>query len=686
MATTPVKEEHLHLTPSQIDQLLEELHHFHTEYGALDTLLDEQGERHLLAGFRTFLESFLEESAGEMDAVRALARGYFDRNIPFVLLMGGFNQVKEHLIHLAASNMENPLDHYLEINHIFERAKRETAHHYLMMEASRPHPLPEHIVRSKLLIRLYLEWLDQVRAGIVEDLERFPLEPVSESHFSRALHYPESLLICLDLRICDQIHEQHRLIFQQASILYTMLTGERYDQAYIIYQELIKKVSELLNLLSTLYFEGETNRIHRFFNFLQAALYLPGRKFLCVLNLRQLARINRLYGNESGDRALNRVEQSLREEFEDHQSWLLFTRGIAGDFYLIGYDTTPDQLEALLERVHAKLEEQGRGELPFDIQILSHGIELSNLNELTTENMHLLVQYLTERSRNRNQRVETGEEQTRAMFEWLRNEYRRSLDLRNKLTPETTDIFVQPLVALDKTRSIHAFEVLGRFREGDGHISAGLFIDDIILMGLAPEFDTLVLEQVVAQSESLARITSRLFVNVSPASLEKREYIDKLIQAVQGPLRGFEVVLELTERVLLERIGLISELHRDHGLHFAIDDFGTGYSTLQTVIELALEGSIRYLKLDGSLTRNITTSLASERIMHITQQMARELNLETVVEVIETVAQVDKLRELDMDIGQGYLLGIPDTVAVWKGKLNYLESRISGTAPSTFIL
>ncbi len=678
-------EEYLHLTPDQVETLLQQLHQFHVEYGALDTLLDERREQLLLDGFRRFLETFLERPEQGQAIVKRLARDYFDEDIPFVLLMGAFNRIKSELIRLVASNMQQPVEHYLEIDRLFEQAKRGTAHQYLVLEARRPQRLPQSLVREKPLIRIYLDWLQQLREAVAGDLSGFPLESLAESRFTQALRYPESMMICLDLKLCDQINEQHRVILQQASILHAMLSGGRYEQGYVAYQDLLAKVSELLNLLSILYFESETNRIGRFFGFLQAALYLPGRKFLCVLNLSHLSRINKLYGAEAGGRALAHVEAVLREEFEDSQSWMLFTRGIAGDFYIVGYDVDAAELDALCARVEQCLRGAG-DDLPFAIEVAYHGIELTELNELTTEDLHLVVEYLTEQAAQGRREIAVDSEDARRLLAWLGARYRRSIDLRTRLVPEHTDIFIQPLVTLDDTRGLHAFEVLGRFREGEGHISVGMFIDDIIAAGMAIDFDRLILSHIVAQAGPLRDITRRLFINVCACSLESRVYLDALVEAVKGPLRGFEVVIELTEQTLLERRELITELHREHGLHFAVDDFGTGYSTLQLVIELALEGSIRYLKLDGSLTRNVNTRSAVERIMHITRQMAHELGLETVVEVIESAAQLDKLTELKMDLGQGFLLGVPDTVAVWRGKVNYLQTRTEVQRTQAFVL
>ncbi len=674
----------LALTEEQVDFLIQSLDAYHREYGA-EGLFRESGRvESLLEGFRHFLEHFLDGGESCREHVGRLANDYFEARIPFVLLMGAFNRLKEQLIRVVASNMDDPLRHFTRIDHLFERAKRETAHAYLRLEADVPLDLPALLVRDKLLIRHAVTWLESVRRAVGGDLNDFPLETPEQSAFVEALRYPESMMICLDLKLCDQINEQHRVILQEGSLLYAMLGAQRYEQAYIAYQELQKKVLALINLLSVLYFEGETNRVNRFFSFLQAALFLPGRKFLCVMNLRNLGRINKLYGNAQGDRGLAFVEQALRREFENNRSWMLYTQGIAGDFYLFGHSIEPGHLVAVCDRMAQEI--RAENDLPFDIEIQQHGIELTGLKELTSEDMRLVVQYLSENLVRGRTEIEADSDAAKSMVEWLRERYQRSLDLHARVEDDSVEIFVQPLVALDDSRALHAFEVLGRFREGEGFVSASMFIEDLSAMDLAHRFDLRVLQRIVEQADLLSQITSRLFVNVYATSLETSEYIDALIAAVEGPLRDFDVVVELTEHVLLERRELITQLHREHGLCFAIDDFGTGYSTLQLVIELAMEGSIRYLKLDGSLTRKVTTHPASERIMHITHQMAAELGLKTVVEVIEHPSQLEKLQGLGMDIGQGYLLGVPDTARVWLGKFNYLEARAGSNASSPFTL
>ncbi len=671
--------EPLSLTPQQVKQLLDSLHEFHENYGALETLLTGQSEKLILDAFNHFLRVFPNEDQRDDGAPETLARAYHHNNVPFALLMGCFNHTKEALIQLLSADLEEPADHFSTINHWFEWGKQNTARHYMLLETRRLSPIPEAAIREKVLIQCYVQWMEEINHAIQHDLERFPLIPAQESRFAQALRYPESLLICLDLKICDLIQEQHRLIFQQASILYAMLSTGRYEQAYLAYQEIQQKVTQMFNLLGTLYFESQTNRIYRFFSFVQASLYLPGNKYFCVVNLRGMRKLNKLYGNETGDHALKIIEELLKQEFEQHQSWMIYTQGIAGDFYIMSYMADVEQVEQLLKRLEKNTREYSKQEnLPVELGLQTHGISLTDLRELTTENMHHLIHYLSLHLRqpgSTTNTIENTPEQAENMLRWMREQYHKSLNLRNMLSEKAVDIFVQPLVTLDDQRCIHAFEVLGRFRQEDGYISAGIFIDDIVSMGLVAEFDKLILGAIVHQAEGLAQITDRLFINASAHSLENETYIRALVEAMNGPLQPFEVVIELTEQILLNSIELVYRLHNEHGLNFAIDDFGTGYASLQTVIELALRGGIKYLKIDGSLVRTLTTNKASEQIIRITRQMAQELNLRTVVEYVETTGQLDKLVGMELDFGQGYLLGVPDPVPVWQGKLNYIKSK-----------
>ncbi len=664
------------LSPAETDALIDGLDGFHRSYGDLSGQLDPHDSQRLQQAHRHFLQQLMEQAP---DSGRSLAAEYLELGLPFHLLMGSFNHIKSELMRLQSQRPDgdqDPFRLYARINRLLDDARQQAARCFLEHEAGQGEPLSNAQMQNKLLIRLYRDWLARVNSALLGDLEQFPLTPANQSRFVEALQYPESLLICLDLKTCDHILEQHRLIRQKAGILYAMLAAERHDTAYLAYRETREMVSELISLLGVLYFESQTNRIQSFFNFAQASLYLPGEKHFCVANLRRLNHINQMYGVENGDRSLQLLEDCLNELMQKHQSWMVFTRGIAGDYYIHCLRSNREQVLALMQEIETCLGQlASERALPFPIELMISGVRLTDLNELTTENMHHIVDYLSRNGGGRHMQLRESPQDLEEMMEWMRQRYRQSIDLGNKLSEGNVEIFVQPLVTLDDQQEIHAFEVLGRFREENGYISAGLFIDDIIRLGLAERFDRLVLDCLVRQNADLRQLTRRLFLNVSALTLEDAGYIEALNAAITGPLADFEIVLELTEQILLENLELVFRLHQQHGLNFAIDDFGTGFSSLQTVIELALKGGIQYLKIDGSLTQQLGDNPASEQIIRITQQMARELDLKTVVEYIETLEQMDTLEGIDIDFGQGYLLGIPDPVKVWLGKLAYLQSK-----------
>ena len=112
-------------------------------------------------------------------------------------------------------------------------------------------------------------------------------------------------------------------------------------------------------------------------------------------------------------------------------------------------------------------------------------------------------------------------------------------------------------------------------------------------------------------------------------------------------------MLEVTESTLLEDARLtVAQLERLRalGVRIAIDDFGTGYSSLQTLQTLPvdmLKMAPRFVEDDGLAFQ--TTIL----------QLARALGVQLVAEGIETAAQLERLRELGCDMGQGFHLSPP---------------------------
>jgi EAL domain-containing protein (putative c-di-GMP-specific phosphodiesterase class I) len=87
----------------------------------------------------------------------------------------------------------------------------------------------------------------------------------------------------------------------------------------------------------------------------------------------------------------------------------------------------------------------------------------------------------------------------------------------------------------------------------------------------------------------------------------------------------------------------------------AVDDYGTGYSSLQYLDRFAAD----VVKIDRSFVSNLVANEHTQKIVSSVLDMARALDLQSIAEGIETPEQLDVVRRLGCELGQGYLFSRP---------------------------
>ncbi len=143
-----------------------------------------------------------------------------------------------------------------------------------------------------------------------------------------------------------------------------------------------------------------------------------------------------------------------------------------------------------------------------------------------------------------------------------------------------------------------------------------------------------------------------LFVNLSPSLLA-----DPTALALLDDLPD-RLVIELTEQEAVDDYG---GLRRDlapwlsRGVRIAIDDTGAGYSSLRHVIELTPD----FLKLDRELVRELDKDRNRRALVSAVAAFASEVGTSVIAEGVETVAELEVLRDAEVDLVQGYLLARP---------------------------
>jgi diguanylate cyclase (GGDEF)-like protein len=148
-------------------------------------------------------------------------------------------------------------------------------------------------------------------------------------------------------------------------------------------------------------------------------------------------------------------------------------------------------------------------------------------------------------------------------------------------------------------------------------------------------------------------------VNISAAQISQGDFIEKLSRILEETkLDPKYLELEITESIAMEdteaRIKILETL-RDMGLRIAIDDFGTGYSSLSYLRRF----HITTLKIDQSFTRELASNEKDSAIVSTILAIGENLNLTVTAEGVETIEQLDILREKKCDTMQGYLFSRP---------------------------
>jgi len=211
------------------------------------------------------------------------------------------------------------------------------------------------------------------------------------------------------------------------------------------------------------------------------------------------------------------------------------------------------------------------------------------------------------------------------------------------------------------------FEALARWKHPElGLVPPSRFIPIAEETGLIVPIGLLVLEEacrsaVLWQKPGWPPV--QVAVNVSATQFAREDFVDRVLDTLRRTgLPPTLLQLELTESVLLgdfARAAAKMEELRSAGVTLAVDDFGTGYSSLSYLPNLPFQA----MKIDRSFVRNLHDAAESRTMIESLVALAHNLNLNVVVEGVESPAELSWVRALGCDTVQGYLLGRPSASA-----------------------
>ena len=254
------------------------------------------------------------------------------------------------------------------------------------------------------------------------------------------------------------------------------------------------------------------------------------------------------------------------------------------------------------------------------------------------------------------------------------------IDLRRALAQNEIEVYFQPIVYL-ASLEIAGFEALARWRHPElGLLTPSEFIEIAETTGMIGEIGHFILAGAARQLGIWQRVMMRgrsffVSVNVSAVQLMSQD-LPRQVKAIldREALQPGTLKIEITETVIMrqpERAAKILQQLQALGVGLACDDFGTGFSSLASLRDFPFDT----LKIDRSFIRPENFDQRNEKIITSITTLANSLGMGVVAEGIETQAQIDRLAELGCELGQGFLLGYPETALAASERLALMKQK-----------
>lgn len=319
--------------------------------------------------------------------------------------------------------------------------------------------------------------------------------------------------------------------------------------------------------------------------------------------------------------------------------------------YSIIHDTSisSDFLREQVSLLSKKNDPKGMG---FDINSKTITADFENMDE--RETMKALVYTIGEFSRKGTalniETLNTG------FKSYVSSNAQKVQQFKTMVDTLSFDLHFHPIVKLETSELSH-FEMLCRFRGEDSTQEWIIFGEDI---GMAADLDMAVCERAINYLlyKSAGRRT-KFAINLSGQSIQNEQFFRTLTAklALHKDLNE-RIIFELTESnriTALQKVNSFVGALQKQGVKVCLDDFGAGGASFEYLQQLHVD----YVKIDGQYTKRLLSSPRDEVMIKNLVRLCGDLNITVISERIERQEQLEKLKEIGVKYGQGFIFGRP---------------------------
>jgi diguanylate cyclase (GGDEF)-like protein len=386
---------------------------------------------------------------------------------------------------------------------------------------------------------------------------------------------------------------------------------------------------------------------------LKDGLYSAKNNVLVLSNIKEFSLLNELYGVDMG----NKVLQEVAKAFKNFAFEYNFTayRVSSDEYVLLKQDSNfqEDVYSEILDELHSRI-----NSTPIYLEMAEDTIMVEIYSGISFDKSHPLeeAQMALKKAKERSlaylaysQSVDTKKNSQRILT--MKRTIKHALEHKNVIP------FFQAIT--DKNGNTIKYEALVRivnFENGEKSIIApNDFLPIAIKSGLYID----VAQEMLSQALSyFSDREEKISVNFLPNDFFNYDIMDKLVTLIKKFDSPGKIIIEITEQEGIEdfdRLVKVVKKLREQGVLIAIDDFGSGYANYAHILKIKPD----YLKIDGSLIKNILIDNESKILVKSIIRFARDLETKTIAEYVENEEIFNLLKEYGVDEFQGYYFGHP---------------------------
>lgn len=446
----------------------------------------------------------------------------------------------------------------------------------------------------------------------------------------------------------SQLFQGYRGIQRDITEEYFLTKKIAYQAAY----------DSLTNLLNRTEFDGR----------LQEAVYLAKEDntncVLCYLDLDQFKLVNDTAGHMVGDQLLTELAHLLKQQIRPND---VLGRLGGDEFGLLMQDCLLLEAQAFCERLVATVQnfrfqwQDSQFRVGVSVGIVAFSDASYSAEELLSR-ADLACYKAKDAGRGR---VYAANQNDRELDHY-QLQMAHIADIPQAIEENRLFLVKQPiqLIGQPSTQYRH-YEILLRLKDGKNNIiGPGLFIPAAERYGVIGLIDQWVLENTLKQYHQAGLKDTVVSINLSGASINDERAMAAVIALVtESNVPPSNICIEITETATIAQLDQalrFIESLKEIGVKFALDDFGSGVSSLSYLKSLPVD----YLKIDGSLVKNIAVVESDREIIYLINELAHKRGMKTIAEFVENEQILEQLRIIGVDYAQGYGIGKPEPFGI----------------------